>query len=170
MRNAFLLIELANSYAENIRYTKVHPRRHQQAEDKTNIAREEPQLAYQRLQGHDQVANGNAQESTEYYRPAGIDDRSAWQEIRQKRKTQTQRIQPLPEREDDARNEHGRRCQSLEGKGQLLVYELFNATRLPIAKPTVLTICAAVGRSDARMHQQKPSTNPFFGLEISSSN
>jgi len=144
MRNAFLLIELANSHAENIRNTKVHPRGHKQAEDQTSNARKEPQLGNQGLQKYneyDEVARGHAQETPKHNRPARIYNISTWQERRQKRETQTQRIQPLPEREDDARNEHDRRRQSLEGKRQLVIDRLFNATdrpRLAITYTTVL--------------------------------
>src|SRR5947199_1239919 len=146
MRNAFLLIELANSHAENIRNTKVHPRGHKQAEDQTSNARKEHQLCNQGLQKYneyDEVARGHAQETPKHNRPARIYNISTWQERRQKRETQTQRIQPLPEREDDARNEHDRRRQSLEGKRQLVIDRLFNATdrpRLAITDTTVLAI------------------------------
>src|SRR5205807_2745795 len=122
--------------------TKVHPRGHKQAEDSTNNPGKEPQLADQGLQEHDKIALGNAQETTEYHRSARDHNRTAWQEIRQERETQTQRIQPLPEREDDARNEHDRRSQSLEGKRQVHIFDqLFNATdrpRLAITDTTVL--------------------------------
>ncbi len=54
-----------------------------------------------------------------------------------------------PEREDDARNEHDRRRQSLEGKRQHGIIDgLFNATdrpRLAITDTTVLTIPASSG-------------------------
>ena len=134
MRNAFLLIDSANSHAENIRNTKVHPRGHKQAEDQTSNARKEPQLGNQGLQKYneyDEVARGHAQETPKHNRPARIYNISTWQERRQKRETQTQRIQPLPEREDDARNEHDRCGQSMEGKRKLHIDQLFNATNRP---------------------------------------
>ena len=55
MRNAFQLIELANSHAENIRNPKVHPRGHKPTESQANIAREEPQLAAEGLQEHNKI-------------------------------------------------------------------------------------------------------------------
>ncbi len=150
MRNAFLLIESANSHAENDRNPKVHPRGHKQAEISTSNPRKEPQLVHQRLQEYNQVALRDAQETAKYHRPARDHNRPAWQESRQERKTQTQRIQPLPEREDDARNEHDRRCQSLEGKRQFdIIDRFFNATdgpRLAVTDSTVL--------SRSRRHQE----------------
>ena len=97
MRNAFLLTVLANGHAENIRNPKIHPRGHKQAEDKTNVSGKEPQLAPQRLQEYHKVAFGDAQEATEYHRPARqhylstrVYHSSAWQESSQEREAQTQ--------------------------------------------------------------------------------
>ena len=131
MRNAFLLIELANSHAENIRNTKVHPRGHKQAEDQTSNARKEPQLGNQGLQKYneyDEVARGHAQETPKHNRPARIYNISTWQERRQKRETQTQRIQPLPEGQDVGWHEYDRRCQGMEGERGWNVVNLFSFT------------------------------------------
>src|SRR2546425_11290676 len=143
MRNAFLLIDSANSHAENIRNTKVHPRGHKETEDQPSNIGKEPQHIVQGLQEHNKIAFGDTQKTTEYHRPARVYNRTAWQETRQERKTQTQRIQPLPEREDDARNEHDRCGQSMEGKRKLHIDRLFNATngpRLAVTDTTILTI------------------------------
>src|SRR5437660_8842844 len=56
MRNAFLLIDSANSHAENIRNTKVHPRGHKETEDQPSNIGKEPQHIVQGLQEHDKIA------------------------------------------------------------------------------------------------------------------
>lgn len=90
MRNAFLLIESADSHAENDRNPKVHPRGHKQAEISTNNPGKEPQLTDQGLQEYDKVTFRDAQKTAKYNRPARDYNRPAWQESRQERETQTQ--------------------------------------------------------------------------------
>src|SRR2546427_13263246 len=168
MRNAFLLIESANSHAENIWNTKVHPRGHKQTEDQTSGTGKEPQHAVQGLQDYNKIAFRDAQETTKYHHPTREHNRTAWQEICQERETQTQRIQPLPEREDDPRNEHDRRSQSLEGKRHI-IDGLFDATdrpRLAITDTTVLTIPTPSGGLMRGCTSLLHRPTHFFGIEI----
>src|SRR5213594_3945109 len=88
-RNAFLLIKTPVGHAEDKRYTKVNTRRHQQTEGQASILGEEQRI-------HDEGNEGWHEELRRLDEEAGASYRTTWQKVSQERKTETQRVQPLP--------------------------------------------------------------------------
>src|SRR6266699_274768 len=71
-------------------------------------------------------------------------------ETGKEREAQTQRIQPLPQRQDEPRHEHGRCGQSMEGERRRILLVLHARTRTELAIPHTTILADAIVEEQRR--------------------